>query len=107
MTFEEFQAAARRTVNRELDERDRLVDAAMGLAEEASEVAGLVRKRVLQSRPVDASRLVEELGDALWCLSIVADTLGVSLEQVAAANVAKLRARHPDGFSAPRRTDRQ
>jgi NTP pyrophosphatase (non-canonical NTP hydrolase) len=95
MTFEEFERAARRTVNARLSDRDRLLDAAMGLAEEASEVAGLVRKRVLQQRPVEDARLVEELGDTLWCLATVADSLGVSLEHVARSNIAKLQARYP------------
>jgi NTP pyrophosphatase (non-canonical NTP hydrolase) len=36
-----------------------------------------------------------ELGDALWCLAIAADTLGVSLTDVARRNVEKLRSRHP------------
>jgi len=36
-----------------------------------------------------------ELGDALWCLAIAADTLGISLQDVARRNVEKLRARHP------------
>lgn len=95
MNFDEYAAAARRTVNRDLDARDRLLDAAMGLAEEAAEVAGLVRKRVFQSRSVDDARLAEELGDALWCLSTVADSLGFSLAKVAAENIAKLEQRHP------------
>lgn len=98
MTFEEYAKAARRTVNPNLDDRERLLDAAMGLAEEAAEVAGLVRKRVFQSRSVDDARLVEELGDALWCLSTLADSLGLSLAKVAAENVAKLEQRHPNGF---------
>ena len=102
MTFDEYDAAAKRTTNPALDERDRLLDAVMGLAEEALEVAGLVRKRVFQSRSVEQSRLVEELGDVLWCLSTTASSLGVSLEDVAHANVAKLRSRHPEGFRAPR-----
>ncbi|MBC7673484.1 MAG: hypothetical protein H7247_13780 [Polaromonas sp.] len=54
----------------------------------------------MQQRALDRATVVEELGDALWCLAIVADTLGVTLSDVARANDAKLRDRHPDGFSA-------
>jgi NTP pyrophosphatase (non-canonical NTP hydrolase) len=95
MTFEEFQVAARRTINTRLSDRDRLLDAAMGLAEEASEVAALVRKRIFQQKAVDDARLAEELGDTLWCLATVADSLGVSLETIARANISKLQVRHP------------
>jgi len=100
MTFDEYQLAALRTVNPSLDARDRLLDASAGLAEEAAEVLGLVRKRVFQQRDVDEARLIEELGDVLWCLAVTAHTLGVPLSKVAEANQAKLALRHPSGFSA-------
>jgi len=102
MTLDEFQAAARRTVNPTLDERDRLVDAVAGLSEESGELLGLVRKQIFQSRAVPRDNLLEELGDALWCLAITADALGFRLEEVAEANVSKLRRRHPTGFAAER-----
>src|SRR5438105_15430539 len=100
MNFDEFQSAARRTINPALNERDRLLDAAMGLAEEAAEVSGLVRKRLFQDRG-DDTRIIEELGDALWCLAMTADSLGTTLDAVARANVQKLARRHPNGFRSP------
>ena len=103
MTFDEYQAAALRTINPALDERDRLLDASAGLAEEAAELLGLVRKRLFQQREVDEARLVEELGDTLWCLAVTAHTLGIPLSRVAAANTDKLRRRHPDGFHPERK----
>ena len=99
-SLDDYQRAATRTVNPVLSDKQRLLDAAAGLAEEAGEVLGLVRKHVMQQRALDRVTVVEELGDALWCLAIVADTLGVTLSDVARANEAKLRDRHPDGFSA-------
>ena len=98
MTFDDYQQAARRTLNPSLDARDRLLDASAGLAEESAEVLGLVRKKTFQSREVDRDRLVEELGDVLWCLSITADSLGIQLSEVAERNQAKLAKRHPHGF---------
>jgi len=98
MNLDDYQRAALRTLNPALDERDRLLDAAAGLTEEAAEVLGLVRKRVFQQRQVDEAKLVEELGDVLWCLAVTADSLGIPLSRVAEANEAKLRQRHPEGF---------
>ena len=98
MNLDDYQRAALRTINPALDDRDRLLDASAGLAEEAAEVLGLVRKRVLQQREVEPARLVEELGDVLWCLAVTADSLGVSLSKVAEVNQRKLDRRHPDGF---------
>jgi NTP pyrophosphatase (non-canonical NTP hydrolase) len=98
MTLDDYQAAARRTINPALNDSDRLLDAAAGLSEEAGEFLGLVRKRAFQSRNVPRDKLTEELGDALWCLAMAADCLGLQLSDVAATNVRKLENRHPDGF---------
>lgn len=97
--FARYQAAAVRTRNPALDAAGRLLDPACGLAEEAGEVLALVRKHALVGRPLDPARLAEELGDVLWCLAATADAAGLSLADIAAANLAKLAARHPDGFS--------
>jgi len=49
----------------------------------------------MQGRTLDRDAVALELGDALWCLSIAADTLGLSLQDVARLNVEKLRSRYP------------
>ena len=98
--LDDYQRAAARTMNRSLSGDQRLLDAAAGLAEEACEVLGHVRKHVMQGRALNRDAVVVELGDALWCLAITAESLGVSLSEVARVNEAKLRARHPDGFQA-------
>ena len=91
-----YQQAARRTINAGLGDDQRLLDAAAGLSEEAGEVLSHVRKHVMQGRPIDRDAVALELGDALWCLAIAADTLGISLQDVAQRNIEKLRARYPD-----------
>lgn len=98
MTLDEYQRAALRTANPNLAPDERLLDAAAGLAEEAGEVVGLVRKRVFQQRESARDRFVEELGDALWCLAVTADSLGISLGEIADSNLEKLGRRHPTGF---------
>jgi NTP pyrophosphatase (non-canonical NTP hydrolase) len=95
MKLGEYEAAAERTANRSLSEHDRLLDSAMGLAEEAGEVLALVRKHAFQGKKMPIEKLEEELGDALWCLAMTARFSGLTLEQVAAANIAKLKSRHP------------
>ena len=94
-TLDGYQSEARRTINRGLTEDQRLLDAAAGLAEEAGEVLAHVRKHLLQGRPLDREAVALELGDALWCVAITADTLGISLAEVARRNVQKLRSRFP------------
>jgi NTP pyrophosphatase (non-canonical NTP hydrolase) len=96
MNFEEYEKAAARTVNPALGANDGLIDAAAGLAEEAGEALSLVRKHLYQGRELDRAKLENELGDVLWCLAMTAKAAGLSLDSVAATNVAKLEARHPD-----------
>ncbi|MHB1072544.1 MAG: nucleoside triphosphate pyrophosphohydrolase family protein [Gemmatimonadaceae bacterium] len=106
MRFDEYDAAAGRTVNARLDDRDRLLDAAAGLAEEGGEVLGLVRKHLFMGHALDRDRLATELGDALWCLAMTARAAGLTLDAVAEGNLAKLRVRYPEGYSDARSKDR-
>ena len=94
-TLDGYQSEARRTINRGLTDDQRLLDATAGLAEEAGEVLSHVRKHLFRNAPLDREAVALELGDALWCLAIAADTLGISLQDVARRNVQKLRARYP------------
>jgi NTP pyrophosphatase (non-canonical NTP hydrolase) len=95
MDFDEYERLASRTINPSLDEKERMIDAAAGLAEEAGEALSLVRKHLYQGRSLDRDALEKELGDVLWCLAMAARACGLSLESVAAANVRKLEERHP------------
>jgi NTP pyrophosphatase (non-canonical NTP hydrolase) len=99
VTLDEYQRAAARTMNPGLSREDGLMDAAAGLAEEAGEVLGLVRKHAYMGHPMDRERLRRELGDALWCLAAVATGIGITLAEIASTNIDKLRRRYPDGYS--------
>ena len=94
--FTDYEQKAARTINPSLDEKERLIDAAAGLAEEAGEALAIVRKHLYQGRGLDRDRLEKELGDALWCLAMTARAAGLSLETIAAVNIKKLEERHPD-----------
>lgn len=98
MTLDDYENAAARTTNLKLTDTERLMDAAAGLAEESGEILSIVRKHIYQHRSIDKGKLETELGDALWCLAITARTAGLSLEQIATANIAKLRDRFPEGY---------
>jgi NTP pyrophosphatase (non-canonical NTP hydrolase) len=78
-----------------------IVYPALGLANEAGEVAGKVKKilRDRRGRISDADRqaLALELGDVLWYLSEMCTRLGIRLEDVAAGNLAKLADRAARG----------
>jgi NTP pyrophosphatase (non-canonical NTP hydrolase) len=73
----------------------------LGLANEAGEVAGKVKK-IFRDRggvltDADREALTLELGDVLWYVSELCTQLGIRLEDVAEANIAKLRDRTERG----------
>lgn len=78
---------------------EHLVGHALGVAGEAGEVADLIKKTFLHGHPLDDAKLKKELGDVLWYVTAIARDRGFTLADVAAANVEKLRARYPDGFT--------
>jgi len=71
---------------------------ALGLASEAGEVAGKLKKviRDYSNTPLDQmtpewkKEYLSELGDVLWYLARISDELGVSLSEIAEANISKL-----------------
>lgn len=101
MDLHEYQVKALRTAAA-LPEDERLLNAALGLAGEAGEFADAVKKSRHQGHPFDPDKLIEEAGDALWYLAQAAHALGISLDDIAAANLTKLSARYPEGFAAER-----
>ncbi len=98
MTFEEYQALARRTMNTALDEWNARTMTALGLVGEAGECSELIKKHVFHNRALDRDDLRAELGNVLWYAAMLADACGLSLDDIAAHNVEKLRARYPEGF---------
>lgn len=78
--------------------REGLTWASIGLASEAGEVCGEVKKYIeREGESLTADRreaLVLELGDTLWFLTTICNELGVPLQTVAARNIDKLVKRH-------------
>jgi NTP pyrophosphatase (non-canonical NTP hydrolase) len=70
---------------------------ALGLASEAGEVAGKVKKVLRdaagQLDVEQASKIIDELGDVLWYVTCLIDDLGYTLDEVIERNTAKLEAR--------------
>ena len=105
-TFDEYKKLAMRTAAiPEEDKESRLTHAALGLASEAGEVAGLLQKE-FQGHERDKNHIKKELGDCLWMIAEACDALDISMTEVAKTNIAKLKARFPEGFSEERSLNR-
>lgn len=95
--------------------------AALMLASEAGEVAGLVQKGY-QAAPVpltgmtrpaldvlhgiDRAKMIDELGDVRFALEIMMLAAGVTMDEIERRNVEKLSARYPEGFDPERSKNR-
>jgi NTP pyrophosphatase (non-canonical NTP hydrolase) len=109
MTLNQYQEAALRTAT--VDSVDKLNSLglardALGVAGEAGEVADLVKKFVGHGHAIDGAKVQKELGDVLWYVAVLAERFGYTLEDVAKANVEKLRKRYPAGFDPERSKNR-
>ena len=93
MNFNEYQKLARSTAV--YPEEHKVVYPALGLCGEAGEVADKIKKTIRGDSSLDevTGNIADELGDVLWYLAILADDLGVELEDVAKWNVDKLQRR--------------
>lgn len=106
MTLKKYQALAQRTSNTETP-MQKIHCAAMGLCGEAGELIDCVKKFDYQGHLLEPSKLIDEAGDVLWYLAELAAGLGITLEDIARENVAKLRRRYPDGFEVERSIHRE
>lgn len=64
----------------------------------AGNVADMVKKATAHGVPLNREHLKKELGDVLWYIAAVASDNSLTLQDIAEANVAKLRARYPKGW---------
>ena len=78
----------------------RLLTAAVGISAEGGEFMEIVKKMLFQGKPWDEhnrKHLIIELGDVMWYVMQACKALDVSIEEVVAGNVDKLKKRYPGG----------
>ena len=97
MNFNEYQKHARSTAI--YPEEYKVIYPALGLCGEAGEVAEKIKKTVRGDTSLDevSGNIAMELGDVLWYVAVLADDLGITLDQIANWNVAKLNRRWRKG----------
>lgn len=105
MTFDEYQAFAQTTdVSGSSDHpitSPHFFNKLLGLVGETAEIAEKFKKiyRDNDSKftAENKAEIEKELGDVLWYISVMSTYLGISLEDVAAKNKAKLSSRKERG----------
>ncbi|GLY29364.1 nucleoside triphosphate pyrophosphohydrolase family protein [Kineosporia sp. NBRC 101731] len=100
MDLDAYQRGALRTAAPR-EKKNELLHLVLGLVGESGEIAEKFKKWVRdldsdESR-IDRDDLAKELGDVLWYVAVLADYLDLSLDDIAAGNLAKLADRQGRG----------
>ena len=106
MTINEYQKLAMTTLNKELSNKDVLINAVMGLCGESGETIDIVKKHLHQGHELNKEKLIKELGDIAWYLAEACFALDVELETVLTMNIEKLKKRYPEGFDVDKSVNR-
>lgn len=103
MTFDEYQQKAPSTAIHHPDPQMDQTIWVLGITGEAGEVVEKWKKIVAYKNGVitdeDLAELKKEIGDVLWYLTMFAESLGLSLSDVASKNLAKLADRQKRGVT--------
>lgn len=101
MTFDEYQARAITTNLTKEDQLKELMQQVLGLADESGEVQAIFKKWIRDQDAdidkLDRENVKKELGDVLWYIAVIAHDLGISFDDLAEANIAKLASRKERG----------
>ena len=102
MDFNMYQHQAGSTAQYPKDGINGLLYTTLGLASEAGEVAGKVKKILRDERGVISEekrqQLIDEVGDVLWYCAMVAYELQINLGAIAVKNIDKLQDRQKRGM---------
>ena len=78
-------------------EQANLLHMAVGVSGEAGELLDAIKKHVVYQKPLDVENVKEELGDLLFYMSNLMQSIGLSFEEVLQHNVDKLSVRYSSG----------
>lgn len=109
MTFNEYQKGCLRTLDKlsKASKDNMLLNGVLGAAGEAGELADLLKKELFQGHGRNVEHIIKECGDVLYYLAVTAESLGITLEDIAIQNNKKLQDRYPNGFEVDRSLHRE
>jgi len=71
----------------------------MGVATEAGELLGALKKSFAYNQTVDYENIIEEIGDIEFYLTMIRNAMQLGRGEVLEANMKKLTERYPEGYS--------
>lgn len=107
LTANDYHRAAMRTGGDYENQLDMIRNAAYGMCGESGEIIDLLKKHEFQGHPLDRDKILEETGDVLWYIALMAEAWGTTLQDIMERNIEKLKERYPDGFDKNRSINRK
>lgn len=84
-----------------------VMNACLGLSGEVGELTDMVKKWVFHEKELDETHLKKELGDVMWYVAMMCQSMGWKLDDVLQMNIDKLIVRYPEGFDVVKANNRQ
>ena len=78
-------------------EQANLLHMGVGAAGEAAELLDAIKKHTIYQKPLDIENIKEELGDLLFYMSNLMQSVGLSFEEILQHNIDKLSVRYSKG----------
>ncbi len=79
-------------------ESPEIICGAIGVSSEAGELLDDIKKVMFQGKPLDRSKIIDELGDVVFYVQVLCNGLDITINDVINGNIRKLKERYPNGF---------
>lgn len=99
--FKEYQKWCRKVAKKFDDPTHEIMTWGLGIAGEAGDVAGCVKKTYAHGNDQKAG-IRENIGDTVWYVAMIANFFGWDLEEILVENMKKINKRYPKGFTEKR-----
>lgn len=83
-----------------------VLNGCLGLTGEAGEVSDMIKKWIFHKKELDAEHLKKEIGDVMWYVAMICESMEFNLDEILQMNIDKLKARYPEGFDTARANNR-
>lgn len=98
MDLRGYQKLCKETAKKFDDKDKEILTLGLGIAGEAGDAAGCIKKTFSHGDD-QKNGIKENLGDTMWYIAMICDFFGWGIDEILEENIAKLRKRHPQGFS--------
>ncbi len=75
-----------------------VINASFGLSGETGELNDMLKKTIFHKHPLEKEKMKKELGDIMWYVAMMCESMHFDLDEIMQMNIDKLKARYPEGF---------